>query len=180
MAEGTELECIDTLGLFSSAEKAARELVRIWVECETTVIGRRARGRGDRRPSGSDALRRAKASVAKAMAALRAATTATYGTADRREDCILLATAIYVSANEAYEAKVVQERAERISGRTPAKFGDYSGLREAHEEARGMVNPGAAPRRGPAVVLCRELRDSATGNLVQSQFNGSTGLHWRC
>ena len=85
------------------------------------------------------------------MAALRAATTATYGTADRRENCILLATAIYVSANEAYEAKVVQERAERISGRTPAKFGDYSGLREAHEEARGMVNPGAAPRRGPAV-----------------------------
>ena len=73
------------------------------------------------------------------MAALRAATTATYGTADRREDCILLATAIYVSANEAYEAKIVQERAERISGRTPAKFGDYSGLREAHEEARARA-----------------------------------------
>ena len=43
------------------------------------------------------------------MAGLRAATTATYGTADRRENCILLATAIYVSANEAYEAKIVQE-----------------------------------------------------------------------
>ena len=31
-------------------DMAARALVEIWVACETEVIGRRARGRGDRRP----------------------------------------------------------------------------------------------------------------------------------
>ena len=51
-----------------------------------------------------------------------------------------------------------------MGGEDPTANGATSRL---DEEARGMVNPGAAPRRGPAVVLCRELRDSATGNLVR-------------
>ena len=111
-----------------SWEMAARELVAVWVKCETDAIGRSSRGKGKaRRPRGPVAVEKAEESLALASAELQVAVAG--GDAAKVSRC----ASRRKGAQEKHDAEAARAVADRISGIFPAAPGDYGGLRDSPE-----------------------------------------------